>query len=193
KFHPTTTIGMAEPVKGEYYGLPWPCWGTPEMKHPGTPLLYDMHKPVAQGGLPFRANWGVEHEGRWLLAEQAYPPDSAIRDGCPEITFAILEKLGWVNELTPREQAIIFAIVFREYEPAMDRITPDAARQRVMAYLQRLGSAPALPRDQAAAPGTAEATLTAKAHDRLASEAILAFLRVDPTGKKQVGETQATT
>src|SRR5437867_3747605 len=123
KFHPTTTIGMAEPVKGEYYGLPWPCWGTPEMKHPGTPLLYDIHKPVAQGGLPFRANWGVEHEGRWLLAEESYPPDSAIRDGYPEITFAILEKLGWVDELAPREQAIILAIAFGEYEPAMDRIT----------------------------------------------------------------------
>ena len=20
---------------GDYYGLPWPCWGTPEIKHPG--------------------------------------------------------------------------------------------------------------------------------------------------------------
>ena len=190
KFHPTTTIGTADPVKGEYYGLPWPCWGTPEMKHPGTPLLYDMHKSVAQGGLPFRANWGVEHEGRWLLAEQAYPPDSAIRDGYPEITFAILEKLGWVNELTPREQAIILAIVFHEYEPALDQITADDARQRVMAYLQRLGSAPAQSgQGEPPAPGTPEAALVAKAHDRLASEAILAFLRFDPTGKKQAQET----
>jgi formate dehydrogenase major subunit len=164
------------------------------MKHPGTPLLYDMHKPVAQGGLPFRANWGVEHEGRWLLAEQAYPPDSAIRDGYPEITFAILEKLGWVNELTPREQAIILAIVFREYEPGMDQITPDDARKRVMGYLERLGSAPDVSaQKQTAEPGTAEATLVAKAHDRLASEAILAFLQFDPTGKKQVEETQAST
>ena len=23
-------------VGGDYYGLPWPCWGTPELKHPGT-------------------------------------------------------------------------------------------------------------------------------------------------------------
>ena len=21
------------PNKGDYYGLPWPCWGTPEFKH----------------------------------------------------------------------------------------------------------------------------------------------------------------
>jgi formate dehydrogenase major subunit len=190
KFHPTTTIGMSDPVKGEYYGLPWPCWGTPDMKHPGTPLLYDIHKPVAQGGLPFRANWGVEHEGRWLLAEQSYPPDSAIRDGYPEITFAILEKLGWVDELTPREQAIIFAIAFGEYEPAMDRITREEARQRIMGYLGRLGAAPASGQDRPAEPGSAEATLIAKAHDRLASEAILAFLRFDPAGKKQAEETQ---
>ena len=24
------------PCKGDYYGLPWPCWGKPEVKHPGT-------------------------------------------------------------------------------------------------------------------------------------------------------------
>ena len=24
-------------VGGDYYGLPWPCWGTPEFRHPGTP------------------------------------------------------------------------------------------------------------------------------------------------------------
>jgi formate dehydrogenase major subunit len=194
KFHPTTTIGMDEPVKGEYYGLPWPCWGTPEMKHPGTPLLYDIHKPVAQGGLPFRANWGVEHEGRWLLAEQSYPPGSAIRDGYPEISFAILETLGWVNELSPREQAIILAIAFGEYAPAMDRITEQDARRRIMMYLERLGTKPSeLGRERPAEAGTAEAALTAKAHDRLASDAILAFLRFDATGKKQVEETQQNT
>ena len=47
---------------GDYYGLPWPCWGTPEMKHPGTPVLYDTSKPVAEGGLelpcPFRCRSG---------------------------------------------------------------------------------------------------------------------------------------
>ena len=24
-------------VGGDYYGLPWPCWGTPEIRHPGSP------------------------------------------------------------------------------------------------------------------------------------------------------------
>jgi formate dehydrogenase major subunit len=54
---------------GDYYGLPWPCWGTPEMKHPGTPNLYDTSKPVAEGGLTFRARFGVERGRRNLLAE----------------------------------------------------------------------------------------------------------------------------
>jgi formate dehydrogenase major subunit len=22
---------------GDYFGLPWPCYGTPELKHPGIP------------------------------------------------------------------------------------------------------------------------------------------------------------
>src|SRR3546814_19916247 len=28
-------------VGGDYYGLPWPCWGKPELRHPGTANLYD--------------------------------------------------------------------------------------------------------------------------------------------------------
>ena len=26
---------------GDYFGLPWPCWGNPSLKHPGSPNLYD--------------------------------------------------------------------------------------------------------------------------------------------------------
>ena len=43
------------PNKGDYYGLPWPCWGTPEFKHPGTPLLYNTNLSVKDGGGTFRA------------------------------------------------------------------------------------------------------------------------------------------
>src|SRR5258705_5309228 len=32
-----------ESIRGDYYGLPLPCWGTPEFKHPGTPLLYNTN------------------------------------------------------------------------------------------------------------------------------------------------------
>jgi len=47
-------------VGGEYYGLPWPCWGTPEFKHPGTPILYNTNLAVKEGGGTFRARFGVE-------------------------------------------------------------------------------------------------------------------------------------
>ena len=50
------------PNKGDYYGLPWPCWGTPEVKHPGTPLLYNTNLAVMDGGGCFRARFGVERE-----------------------------------------------------------------------------------------------------------------------------------
>ena len=34
---------------GDYFGLPWPCYGTPELKHPGSPNLYDTSKHVMDG------------------------------------------------------------------------------------------------------------------------------------------------
>ncbi|HID50214.1 MAG TPA: formate dehydrogenase, partial [Chromatiales bacterium] len=37
----TTLKAEGGPCDGDYYGLPWPCWGTPDMNHPGTPNLYD--------------------------------------------------------------------------------------------------------------------------------------------------------
>ncbi|MEO1141989.1 MAG: molybdopterin-dependent oxidoreductase, partial [Pseudomonadota bacterium] len=33
-FDRTTLQAVGGPLDGEYYGMPWPCWGTPEMKHP---------------------------------------------------------------------------------------------------------------------------------------------------------------
>ncbi len=48
-FNTTTLKAEGGPADGDYYGLPWPCWGTPTMKHPGTPLLYDPSKSVAEG------------------------------------------------------------------------------------------------------------------------------------------------
>ena len=59
-FDKTTLQANGGPCDGEYYGLPWPCWGTPEMKHPGSANLYDPSKPVAEGGMGFRARYGVE-------------------------------------------------------------------------------------------------------------------------------------
>ena len=116
KFDSTTLLGMSGPVEGEYYGLPWPCWGTPEMRHPGTPILWDPSKPVAEGGIPFRARWGIEHgvgeyeqDGRVasLLAENSWPEGSELEDGYPEFTMAMLRKLGWDGDLTEQERQVI--------------------------------------------------------------------------------------
>ena len=105
KFDTTSLRADSGPVRGEYYGLPWPCWGTPELGHPGTPNLYDLSKPVAEGGLPFRARWGVERDGETLLAEGVWTEGSEIKDGYPEFTYAMLRELGWAAELTEPEMA----------------------------------------------------------------------------------------
>ena len=106
-FDRTTLQANGGPVDGEFYGLPWPCWGTPAMKHPGTPLLYDTSRPVAEGGLTFRARYGVERNGVNLLAEGSYSVGSEIKDGYPEFTMAMLKKLGWDGDLTAAEKGVI--------------------------------------------------------------------------------------
>ncbi|MEJ2015980.1 MAG: molybdopterin-dependent oxidoreductase, partial [Limibacillus sp.] len=109
-FDKTTLQARGGPADGDYYGLPWPCWGTADMLHPGTPVLYDTSKPVAEGGLCFRARFGVERDGDNLLAEGSYPVGSEIQDGYPEFTMAMLQKLGWDSDLTAEEKAAIDAV-----------------------------------------------------------------------------------
>ena len=110
-------------VGGDYYGLPWPCWGPPEMRHPGSPILYNTNLPVSEGGGTFRARFGVERvvtrkviengqevekeEHDNLLAEGSYSVGSEIKDGYPEFTLAVLKKLGWDKDLTPQEMETI--------------------------------------------------------------------------------------
>jgi len=106
-FDRTTLKAIGGPADGDYYGLPWPAWGTPEMKHPGSPNLYDTSKPVAEGGLPFRARYGVERDGQNLLAEGSYTVGSEIKDGYPEFTMQMLMDLGWDGDLTADEKAAI--------------------------------------------------------------------------------------
>jgi len=106
-FDKTTLQATGGPADGDFYGLPWPCWGNAAMKHPGTPNLYDTSKPVAEGGLCFRARFGVERNGDNLLAEGSYPVGSEIKDGYPEFTMAMLKKLGWDKDLTADERATI--------------------------------------------------------------------------------------
>ena len=109
-FDKTSLLAVGGPVAGDYYGLPWPCWGTPELKHPGTPVLYDTSKPVAEGGLCFRARFGVERNGVNLLAEGSYSVGSEIKDGYPEFNMAVLKKLGWDSDLTDAERKVIAGV-----------------------------------------------------------------------------------
>jgi len=97
-------------VGGDYYGLPWPCWGKPEIRHPGSAILYNTNLHVKDGGSAFRARFGVERNGETLLAEGSYPQGSELTDGHPEITMGILKKLGWDKDLTPEELATITRI-----------------------------------------------------------------------------------
>ena len=109
-FDRTTLQAIGGPADGDYYGLPWPSWGTPEMNHPGTPNLYDMSKSVAEGGLTFRARFGVERDGDNLLAEGVYSVGSEIQDGYPEFTMQMLMDLGWDGDLTDEELAVIKSV-----------------------------------------------------------------------------------
>ena len=105
-FDYTSLEAEGGPCDGEYYGLPWPCWGTAEMAHPGTPNLYDTSKSVAKGGLNFRARFGVERNGESLLASGSYPLGNELKDGHPEFSAELLQKLGWWDDLTPEEKTL---------------------------------------------------------------------------------------
>jgi formate dehydrogenase major subunit len=93
-------------LTGDFFGLPWPCFGTPELKHPGTHVLYNTSLHVMEGGGNFRANFGVERNGVNLLAEDGSASKGAeIQTGYPEFDHVLLKKLGWWDDLTDVEKA----------------------------------------------------------------------------------------
>jgi formate dehydrogenase major subunit len=125
-FDMRTQKATTGPNKGDYYGLPWPCWGSPAFRHPGTPILYNTNLSIKEGGGTFRARFGVEREETLpdgskrkvsMLGNGYYSKDSEIKDGYPEFTYGVLKKLGWDKDLTEAELAVINKI-----NPA----TPDA-------------------------------------------------------------------
>jgi formate dehydrogenase major subunit len=104
-FDVKTLRAKGGPCDGDYYGLPWPCYGTPEIKHPGSPNLYDESRSLMEGGGCFRANFGVERDGVNLLAEDgSYPKGSELTTGYPEFDHVLLKKLGWWDDLTDAEK-----------------------------------------------------------------------------------------
>ncbi len=122
-FDRTTLRAIGGPADGDFYGMPWPAWGNPEMNHPGTANLYDMSLPVAEGGLTFRARFGVERDGDNLLAEGVYSVGSEIQDGYPEFTMQMLVDLGWDKDLTNYERAMIeWVSGFSEVKPGKEEV-----------------------------------------------------------------------
>src|SRR5918992_1127840 len=92
-------------LTGDYFGMPWPCYGTPQLKHPGSPNLYDTSKHPMDGGMTFRALFGVEREGVNMLAEDGVAnKGSDITTGYPQFDHVLLKKLGWWDELTDEEK-----------------------------------------------------------------------------------------
>ncbi len=131
-FDMKTQRAATGPCKGDYYGLPWPCWGSPQVKHPGTPLLYNTNLHVMEGGGTFRARFGVEREEKLpdgttrkvnLLAEGSYSAGSEITDGYPEFTMAVLKKLGWDGDLTPEERAVIERVAGSPEPEKLDKVS----------------------------------------------------------------------
>ena len=104
-FDVKTLRAKGGPCDGDYFGLPWPCYGNPELKHPGSPNLYSTSVAMMDGGGCFRANFGVEREGVNLLAEDgSYPKGGDLTSGYPELDHVLLKKLGWWDELTEAEK-----------------------------------------------------------------------------------------
>ena len=94
-------------LDGDYFGLPWPCFGTAAIRHPGSPNLYQNDRHVMDGGGNFRANFGVERDGANLLAEDgSHSKGAELTTGYPEFDHVLLKKLGWWDDLTEDEKKL---------------------------------------------------------------------------------------
>ncbi len=73
------------PVDGDYWMLPWPCWGE---GHPGTPIIWTDDKDPRNGGHDFRARWGIEAPGPddWqeMDTDKPYPLQATYDQGGEE-------------------------------------------------------------------------------------------------------------
>jgi Fe-S-cluster-containing dehydrogenase component len=134
-FNVTTLRAEGGPCDGDYYGLPWPCWGTPELKHPGTTCCTTPASRVKEGGLSSAPTSGsnatAKPARRGLLAGR---PE--IQDGYPAVHGRTCSsKLGWWDDLTPEEkeggrgQGLDHRPV-RRHHPRGDQARLRAVRQR---------------------------------------------------------------
>src|SRR5260370_17094555 len=105
----TTRAPKDDPeVGGDYYGLPWPCWGSPEVKHPGTPLLYNTNLTVMYGAGTFRPRFGIEREETLpygtprkgsLLSDCSFSKHSDIPPRYPPLTLPTLNNIPYSTHL----------------------------------------------------------------------------------------------
>ena len=104
-FDVKTLRARGGPCDGDYFGLPWPCYGTPELKHPGSPNLYQTSQHVMDGGGCFRANFGVERDGVSLLAaDGSYPKGCDLTTGYPEVRPRAPQEAGLVGRAHRRRE-----------------------------------------------------------------------------------------
>ncbi len=100
-FDRTTLRANGGPADGDYLRPALAVLGHARdepSRHARTSTTSSM--PVAEGGMGFRARFGVERDGDNLLAEGVSPVGSEIQDGYPEFTMAMLQELGWDGDLT---------------------------------------------------------------------------------------------
>ncbi len=92
---------------GDYFGLPWPCYGTPELKHPGIaqPLrhLASTSWTAAATSAPTSASRRTASTCWPRTARTRMGAD--LTTGYPEFDHVLLKKLGWWDELTEAEKA----------------------------------------------------------------------------------------
>ena len=102
-------------IGGDYYGLPWPCWGTPEIRHPGHAAPLQHRLSVMDGGGPSAPAlaWNArEAAGRHFgeaqpAGRRVLSPRLGDQGRLSGIHHGVLKKLGWDKDLTGRELATI--------------------------------------------------------------------------------------
>jgi formate dehydrogenase major subunit len=85
-FSTEDTRATSGPVAGEFWQLPWPCWGD---GHPGTPIIWRDDLDPRRGGQDFRARWGTKAPTpkEWQQMRQQgsvqkeYPLDQTFKQG----------------------------------------------------------------------------------------------------------------
>ena len=107
-FDKTTLRANGGPCDGEYYGLPWPCWGTPEMKHPGTANLYDNSHAGGRGRpAPSAPTSGSSAAATTCSPKARTASAPSIRTAIPSSPWRCCKTLGWDADLTAEERAVI--------------------------------------------------------------------------------------